>query len=149
VGASVATGAAIGSHTLRGEVARAQLDLVEAGGAAAERFVWVHAHQETDVALHHELGRRGAWLEYDGIGEPGSDDLFVDLIRRALDAGLEERLLLSHDRGWYDPAKPGGGTPRAYTYLSDRFLPRLAAAGVDEATIDRLIRGNPFRAFAR
>lgn len=148
-GASVATGAAIGSHTLRGEVARAQLDLIEAAGAPPERFVWVHAHQEPDVAIHHELGRRGAWLEYDGIGEPGSDELFVDLVRRALDAGLEGRLLLSHDRGWYDPAVPGGGVPRPYTYLSERFLPRLKDAGVDDATVDRLIRDNPFRAFAR
>lgn len=148
-GASVATGAAIGSHTLRGEVARAQLDLIEAAGAPPERFVWVHAHQEPDVAIHHELGRRGAWLEYDGIGEPGSDELFVDLVRRALDAGLEGRLLLSHDRGWYDPAVPGGGVPRPYTYLSERFLLRLRDAGVEDATVDRLIRDNPFRAFAR
>ncbi|MBA2278244.1 MAG: esterase [Chloroflexia bacterium] len=148
-GASAATGAAIGSHTVRGVVARAQVDLLEATGAAPERFVWIHAHQEPDIALHHELGRRGVWLEYDGIGEPGSDDRFIDLVRRGLDAGLGERILLSHDRGWYDPAQPGGGTPRPFTYLTECFLPTLAAAGIDDATIDRLTRRNPFAAFAR
>ena len=148
-GASIATGAAVGSHTIRGRVARDQLDLLEASGANPERFVWIHSHQEPDIAIHHELGRRGAWLEYDGIGERALDERFVDLVVRALDADLGDRVLLSHDRGWYDPAQPGGGTPRPFTYLSEIFLPRLNQAGVDDATIDRLTRTNPFRAFAR
>ena len=44
---------------------------------------------------------------------------------------------------------PCGGTPKPYAYLSDTFLPKLAAPGVDAATIDTIIRDNPFRAFAR
>jgi phosphotriesterase-related protein len=147
--ASAATGAAVGSHTIRGRVAQDQLDLLEASGADPARFVWIHAHQEPDIAIHHELARRGAWLEYDGIGEPDTDERFVDLVLRALDAGLGDRVLLSHDRGWYDPAQPGGGTPRPFTYLSETFLPKLRAAGVDDGTIDRLTRQNPFTAFAR
>ena len=51
-----------------------------------------------------------------------------------LDAGFGGQLMLSMDRGWYDPAQPGGGTPRPFTYIVDEFLPKLAAAGVDEAT---------------
>jgi phosphotriesterase-related protein len=66
-----------------------------------------------------------------------------------LEAGFGDRLLLSHDRGWYDPAQPGGGTPRPFTYLSEVFLPLLSDAGVDDATILALTRTNPFRAFAR
>ena len=95
------------------------------------------------------MAQRGAWIEYDGIGEPEDDDRFIDLVRRALDAGLDERLLLSMDRGWYDPAQPGGGTPKPFTALTERFLPRLAEAGVDDVTIDHLTRRNPFDAFAR
>ena len=66
-----------------------------------------------------------------------------------LDAGLGERVLLSHDRGWYDPAKPGGGKPRPFTYLSETFLPKLRAAGVNEDTLRLITIDNPFRAFAR
>lgn len=147
--ASATTGAAVGSHTLAGEVARAQVDAFEAAGGSAERFVWIHAHREPDVAIHHAVARRGAWIEYDGIGEPGSDAMFVGLVLQALDAGLGGRVLLSQDRGWYDPARPGGGTPRPFTYLFERFLPMLSEAGVDEPTLDRLTRINPFAAFAR
>ena len=148
-GAAAATGAVIGSHTLRGHVARIQLDVIERASCAPDRFVWIHAHQEPDLSIHRELGRRGAWLEYDGIGEPDSDDRFVDLILQALDADLGGRLLLSQDRGWYDPAQDGGGTPRPFTYLTERFLPKLSEAGVDDAMIERLTQTNPFDAFAR
>jgi len=146
---SIATGATIGSHTVRGAVARSQLDLIESAGGRADRFVWIHAHVEPDLAIHLELGRRGLWLEYDGIGAPEDDDRFVTLVRHALDAGFEDRVLLSQDRGWFDPAQPGGGTPLPFTALPERFLPRLASEGIDAATISRLTRDNPFRAFAR
>jgi len=75
--------------------------------------------------------------------------VYVERILHVLDAGLGQRLLLSHDRGWYDPAQPGGGTPRPFTYISEQFLPKLRAAGVDEATVRQLTHTNPFRAFAR
>jgi phosphotriesterase-related protein len=58
-------------------------------------------------------------------------------------------VLLSHDRGWYDPAKPRGGEQKPYTYLVETFLPKLATAGVGKLDIDRLTRANPFAAFSR
>jgi phosphotriesterase-related protein len=146
--AGAATSAAIGSHTIRGRVVRDQLDIVEACGYDASRFIWIHASAEPDVAINLELARRGVWVEYDWIGDPADDNMFVDRIQRMLDAGLGDHLLLSHDRGWYDPAQPGGGNPRPFTYISEQFLPKLRAAGVDEATIHMLICDNPFRAFA-
>ncbi len=95
------------------------------------------------------MARRGAWVEYDWIGSEETDDDFIQRIQRMLDAGLGDHLLLSHDRGWYDPAQPRGGTPRPYTYISERFLPKLRESGVDEETICQLTCTNPFRAFAR
>jgi phosphotriesterase-related protein len=148
--AAKATNAAIGSHTIRGSVVRDQLDIVEAAGGPADRFIWIHAQSEPEFALHQELARRGAWVEYDAIGHDDLDDAyFIERIQRMLDAGLGERVLLSQDRGSYDPAQPGGGRPRPYTYLPEEFLPRLRSVGVDESTIARLTRSNPFRAFAR
>ena len=147
--ASVATNACIGSHTIRGRVVREQLDILERAGHTPERFVWIHTQAEPDFDLHLELARRGAWIEYDAIGGDEPDELYVQRILRVLDAGLGQRLLLSHDRGWYDPAQPGGGIPRPFTYISEQFLPKLRAAGMDEATIRQLTHTNPFRAFAR
>jgi phosphotriesterase-related protein len=148
--AGMVTQAVIGSHTIRGWVVREQLGIIESAGYTPERFIWIHTQAEPDFNLHLEMAGRGAWIEYDAIGsEQFDDDFFVDRIRRILDAGLGHRLLLSHDRGWYDPAQPGGGTPKPYTYLCEQFLPKLRASGVDEATIHQLTAANPFQAFAR
>jgi phosphotriesterase-related protein len=147
--AGKATNAVIGSHTIKGRVVLEQLDIVEGAGYTAERFISIHTQAEADFAMHLAVARRGAWIEYDGIGGWGEDETYVEHIRRVLDAGLGGQLLLSHDRGWYDPALPRGGRPKPYTYLSDVFLPKLRASGVDAATIATLTRDNPFRAFAR
>ncbi len=145
------TNAVIGSHTIRGRVVREQLDIIEAVGYDAERFIWIHTQAEPDFEIHLEMARRGAWLEYDTIGniDIETDEYYLQHIQRLLDAGLGGKLLLSHDRGWYDPALPGGGVPKPYTYLADQFLPKLRAIGVDEGTIQQLTHVNPFRAFAR
>ena len=145
------TNAVIGSHTIRGRVVRDQLDIIESLGHDPGRFIWIHTQAEPDFEYHLEMGRRGAWLEYDAIGnlEVANDAYYLHSIQRILDAGLGDQLLLSHDRGWYDPALPGGGAPKPFTYLSDQFLPKLRAAGIDDATIEQLTHTNPFRAFAR
>jgi phosphotriesterase-related protein len=148
--AGLATNAIIGSHTIRGRVVRDQLKIIEEAGYSPERFIWIHTQAEPDFDLHVEIARRGAWIEYDAIGSDQlNDDFFVEHIQRVLDTGLGNRLLLSHDRGWYDPALPGGGTPKPFTYLSENFLPKLLQAGVDEPTLHQLTQSNPFRAFAR
>ncbi|MGC9399490.1 MAG: phosphotriesterase family protein [Anaerolineae bacterium] len=148
--AAAQTNAVIGSHTIRGRVVRRQLEIIEEAGYTPERFIWIHTQAEPDFTLHLEMARRGAWLEYDNIGDavPG-DAVHIERILRLLHAGFGEQLLLSHDRGWYDPAQPGGGEPQPYTYLSEVFLPKLHAAGVDETTLRQLTEENPFRAFAR
>jgi phosphotriesterase-related protein len=148
-GAGVATNAIIGSHTIRGDVAREQLDIVEAAGYMAKRFIWIHAMIEPDFALNLEMAERGAWIEYDAIGvEEFPDEFYIERIQRMLDAGFGAQLLLSHDRGWYDPGQPDF-EPRPFTYISEEFLPKLRQAGVDDATIRQLTHDNPFRAFAR
>jgi phosphotriesterase-related protein len=140
-------GAVIGSHTARGRVLHDQLDIVEAAGYTPERFIWIHA--QNDPRLNLEIAQRGAWIEFDGIGGGQSDRFYVERVTSMLDAGFAEQVMLSHDRGWYDPSKPGGGVPKPFTYINEVFLPKLQEADVDEDTIHQLTHVNPFRAFAR
>jgi phosphotriesterase-related protein len=148
--AASATNSVIGSHTIKGRVVLEQLDIIEAARHAADRFIWIHTQAEPDQDLHIEVARRGAWIEYDAIGSDDfTDALFVERILGVMAAGLGDRLLLSQDRGAYDPAQPGGGTPKPYTYLTETFLPQLRSAGLDAATISQLTQANPFDAFAR
>lgn len=146
--AAKAMGAVIGSHTIKGRVVMDQLDIIEAEGGRADRFISIHTQAEPDFDMHRAVAARGAWIEYDHVGR-ASDDEVVALILRALEAGLGRQLLLSHDRGWFDPAKPGGGEPQPYTHLVAHLLPRLRAAGVDDDMIVQLTETNPFEAYAR
>lgn len=146
--AAKATGAVIGSHTIKGRVVMEQLDIIEEEGGQVDRFISIHTQAEPDFELHKAVAARGAWIEYDNIGWV-PDEETLPRILRALEAGLGGQLLLSHDMGWFDPAQPGGGVPRPYTHLFGSVVPQLLAAGVDEATIVQLTETNPFEAFAR
>jgi len=146
--AAVQTGAVIGSHTIKGRVVMDQLDIIEAEGGSASRFISIHTQNEKDFGLNRAVAERGAWIEYDHVGRDPDAEVLA-LVLKALEAGLGAQLLLSHDLGWYDSAKPGGGTPRPYTHLVDWLLPALRDAGVAEGMITRLTHDNPFEAFAR
>ncbi|KFL31523.1 esterase [Devosia riboflavina] len=146
--AAVETGAVIGSHTIRGSVVMDQLDIIEALGGSAERFISIHTQAEPDFELHRAVAARGAWIEYDNVGSVPVEES-ADLVLRALDAGLGNQLLISHDRGWYDPAQPNGGVPKPYTVVSTELIPLLRTRGVSEDTIIQLFHRNPFNAFSR
>lgn len=142
------TGAVIGSHTIKGRVVMDQLDIIEAEGYRADRFISIHTQAEKDFGLNLAVAERGAWIEYDNIGWVDDGEL-LPLILKVLEAGRGKQLLLSHDRGWYNPGNQPGEVPKPYTHLSEVMLPKLRQAGVDEATIVMLTQDNPFNAFAR
>ena len=79
--AAAATGAVIGSHTVRGRVVRDQLDILASAGVSPDRFIWIHTQAEPDFDLHLEIARRGAWLEYDAIGSD-EEVTILELARR-------------------------------------------------------------------
>jgi phosphotriesterase-related protein len=150
--ASKATGAIVGSHTIGGKAARAELDILEAAGHNLNRFIWIHAHSEPDMNVHLEAARRGAWVEFDAIGANDSlDQQMVDYTLNLMEAGYGKQILLSHDAGWYEVGSPGGvpkpNGVRGYTALIDKFIPALRARGASEADIHLLTVTNPARAF--
>ena len=146
--AGIRTNAIIGSHTIRGRVVMDQLDIIEREGYRADRFISIHSQEEKDFGLNLAVAERGAWIEYDHVGRADDAEVLA-VIEKALAAGKEKQMLISHDLGWFDPAKPGGGVPRPYTHLSKVLLPRLRERGVSEATIRQLTHTNPFEAFGR
>ncbi|TNM59684.1 esterase [Streptomyces sp. NP160] len=146
--AAVRTGALVGSHTADGRVVLQQIAVAAAEGLPPGRFLSIHTQLTADAGLRQAVVDAGAWIEYDHVGQ-GDDAAALRLVLDSLEAGHEDRLLVSHDAGWYDPALPGGGPRRPFTTLTGTFLPALREAGVPQQTVDVLTRRNPFRAFAR
>jgi phosphotriesterase-related protein len=139
------TGLPIASHTGTGAAAMAELDLLEAAGVPPSAFIWVHAQSERDGTFHVRAARRGAWVEFDGIS-PASLGRHLELVQRMKSEVLLERVLVSHDAGWYHVGEPGGGQFRPYTTLFTDFVPGLKGAGFSEAEVRQLLVVNPRRA---
>ena len=137
-----ATGLPIYSHTGDGVAALAQLAVLEDERVALDGFIWVHAQNERDGAVHLSAARRGAWVAFDGLAERNVDRyVAVTVVMR--NAGLLDRLLVSHDAGWYRVGETGGGEYRPHTDLFTHLLPALRARGLSDADITRLTTTNP------
>jgi phosphotriesterase-related protein len=139
--ASRETGLTIASHTGNGIAALEELDIIVSEKVAPAKFVWVHAQNEKDHAIHEKIARAGAWVEFDGIREK-SAGWHLACVEHMAKVGLLGRTLISQDSGWYRVGEPGGGDFRPYTYIYTEFLPRLKPEWVR-----RLMTANPRAAF--
>jgi phosphotriesterase-related protein len=135
------TGLTIASHTPSGAAALEQLEILASEKVQPAKFVWVHAQNEKDHAIHEQVARAGAWVEFDGIA-PRSADWHLECIRFMAGQKLLGKALISQDAGWYHVGEPGGGQYRGYTYIYTGFLPKLEAAWRRQLMVE-----NPARAF--
>ncbi|MCB1019356.1 MAG: phosphotriesterase [Acidobacteria bacterium] len=145
--AGAQSGLTVASHTGPAAPALEELGIIQAAGLAPERFIWVHAHNERDHALHHRLAKEGVWVEFDGLSER-SADWHLACLRSMAEAGLLGKALLSQDAGWYRPGAERGSRYRGYTYLLETFAPRLLRQGFSQAELHQLLIKNPARALA-
>jgi len=142
-----ATGLTIASHTGNGAAALEQLSVVREEGLDGSAFIWVHAQNERDAAVHARAAQLRAWVSFDGLG-PKTIERYAAMVRTMKERQLLDRVLLSHDAGWYHVGEPGGGTFRAFDTLFMELIPALRRAGLTEDDIRQLTVVNPREAFA-
>lgn len=148
------TGLIIASHTGPDNPAFAQISILKVMGVDPSAFIWVHAQGGT-LEGNINAAKEGAWISLDNIrkrdgtesGSHGTLEWYADRIIEMKKNGLLSRVLISHDSGWYDPAKPGGGAINGYTDIFDHFIPVLKAKGLTEDEIDQILVRNPQEAF--
>ena len=137
-----ATGLPIYSHTGDGVAALAQVTVLEQERTPMAAFVWVHAQNETDAAVHAQVGRRGAWVSFDGVSAD-SLDRHLGYVLAMREATLLDRVLVSHDAGWYHVGEPDGGTYRPHDLIFTDLLPALRARGLTAGESAQLMVENP------
>src|SRR6056297_973219 len=148
------TGMVIASHTIGDIPAFEQIEMLEAGGVSPEAWIWTHAQSGSPEA-NIEAAKKGAWIALDNVryrpeaedGESGKISWYVDRISQLKNEGLLNRVLISHDAGWYDPDRENGGEFRGYTDLFEYLIPELTEAGFSEVEINQLLVTNPASAF--
>jgi phosphotriesterase-related protein len=150
--ASQNTGAVIAVHTIGGRIAKEEMDVLEEAALDLNRFIWVHAQTEPDVAILKEAARRGAYVELDTVGAPfQSQPVLLETAVALIESGFIDHLLLSHDAGWYNPARPDGLPEdgyRGYTALAKDFIPELLSRGISQDQVRQITVHNPARAFS-
>jgi len=152
--AQIETGFGITTHSERrfelqgGNLGMELLDLFESYGVDPGRVIIGHTDGKADVRQLAALAERGAYVQLDMIGHLCwlLDDTRVDLVRRLVDLGYEDRLLLSSDCCNILDLKTGGGN--GYDHVLRDFVPRLREAGLNSSVLDRILVKNPATALA-
>ena len=144
----LATGLTIASHTGPAAGAYREAEILKSEGVSPEAFIWVHA-LEADVKDNISLANQGMWISYDKMDEqPQTLELFMDHLRGMKGANLLNKVLLSHDAGWYKPGQEGGGSFRPYTAIENLLIPKMREENFSGEEIHLLLVENPARAFA-
>ncbi|HEY3390749.1 MAG TPA: phosphotriesterase [Prolixibacteraceae bacterium] len=143
------TGLTIVSHTGRASAALAQLQILKKYGVDPSAFIWAHAMVESSKENILAVSQMGCWVAFDGVREEIVTTVrFTDLLHYMKSTRQLNRVLLSHDAGWYQPGKPNGGEIRPYTSLFNSLIPYAMSEGITQAEIDQIIIKNPAEAFA-
>jgi phosphotriesterase-related protein len=140
------TGLTIASHTGPAVPAFEQLEILEKEGVAPEAFIWVHAMNEKETTNLIKAAQAGAWISLDNLNDKNIEEL-LKIIKILKKNKLLNKVLVSHDAGWYDPAKENGGVFRGYSTLFEKMIPTLREARFSEEEIQQVLVINPLKAF--
>ncbi len=152
--AHLRTGLPIVSHTGPDHLAFGQLEILKELKVDPSSFIWVHAQNGSRDGMT-KAARMGAWISLDNVRyrpdlEPGvrnSIEWYANLVAEMKKQGLLSKVLLSHDSGWYQPGKPGGGNISGYTDIFDYLIPALMKMNFTREDLDLLLTVNPAEAF--
>lgn len=139
------TGLTIASHTGEARGLWPQLKILQESGVSPEAFIWVHAQAENNNENYLKAAEMGCWISFDGLG--WELEKHVEKILFAKENGILDRILISHDSGWYDPQKENQ-TIRPYTNIFKKLYPELKSHGFTDDEFNLLISVNPSKAFS-
>ena len=140
------TGLVIMSHTGLAVPAYQQLEILKKYGIHPSAFIWTHAHNEQDFNKHIEAAKMGTWIAFDNF-KPDRLKRYVEFALLMKKEGLLNKVMFSHDAGWYKPDEPNGGIFRGFTEIEEFLIPALEKNGLSQHDIYQLFVANPAEAF--
>lgn len=150
--AAAETGAMVSTHCPTFATGEGQIDILVAEGVDPSRIVVGHTDTVKSVEYSLDLLRRGVYIEYDCMmaakvgGHIVESELQrrVDYLKTVIDAGYQDRVLLSQDVSERHQQAAFGGP--GLTFLFDEFAAAAIAAGIDPAALVAIQTENPRRA---
>ena len=139
------TGLTIASHTGVAKGLWPQLKILTELDVSPASFIWVHAQNEKDNNNYLRAAEAGCWISFDGLG--WDLEKHVEKLVFAKEHRILDKILISHDAGWYDPQKKTQ-TIKPYTNIFTQLYPALMSKGFSKEEFDLLIKHNPAKAFS-
>jgi phosphotriesterase-related protein len=145
--AHLMTGVPISTHTDGGTMALEQIAIFREEGVDPGRVIVGHLDFALDENYLRQVLGTGAFVSFDQIGKTkyASDEARAAMVKRLVDAGFGDQLLLSGDMGRRSSLQAYGGGP-GLSYVVESFPLVLMDAGVSAPTVRRLFVDNPARA---
>lgn len=144
--ASKKTGVPVHTHTSIGTMGLEQISIMEEEGLDLSHFCIAHVDRNPDYYYHKKMLDKGVYLEWDGPGKAKyyTDEVRVELLKKLVAAGYEDRIMFSNDMGKRSHHTVYGKGP-GLLYIKEKFLPRLLDEGFTQEQIDKFMIGNPRR----
>ncbi|MFG2005466.1 phosphotriesterase [Spirillospora sp. NPDC048911] len=118
-----------------------QLEILTGDGLDPSRVAV--GQQTDDPAAYRKIAEQGAYVSFGLTGDSATLDSQVRAVVELLEAGHNERVLLSTGIARMEQVQRYGGP--GFAHLFEAFLPALSAAGADDATLRTITRDNPLR----
>ena len=147
--AATEVGCVVHTHTTNGTMGIEQTEIAIDEGFDMSRMIIAHVDRNPDVWYHTKMLETGASLIYDGPGKAKyyPDSIRIEVLRQLVADGYGEQLMLTNDMGRRSHHKVWGFGP-GWTWIKDRFLPRLIEEGFSEALIEQFMVTTPARMYA-
>ncbi len=147
------TGLVIASHTGPDGPAFEQIKILQSHGIDPSNFIWVHA-QRGSLEGNLKAAKLGTWVSLDNVnlnqtqGSEYSIAWYANRISELKEAGYLNRVLISHDAGWYKPGEENGGAFRGFTGIFTVLVPALMELGFTDKDLNQILEINPRNAFS-
>jgi phosphotriesterase-related protein len=138
------------------------LDILESEGADPSQIVICHSDVEMNLNYMISVMKRGAFIEFDNFGKEfwipiekrkfaggnfATDRDRVQVIRKLVDLGYQNRLLITNDICLKAMLHAYGGW--GYDHILSNVVPMLIEVGVEEKIVWEIIIKNPQQLFLR
>ncbi len=140
---SLKTGMRIQCHIWDSSSVPKAIKIIEEENLPYDRFIWVHADGQMDMEKILKFGKKGIWIQFDGIGTVKKFTKYPPAIKTLIEENLIPQLLFGQDSGsfWVKDDKEEWPM-RPYAKFFNEFVPYCVKEGIEKELIDKVITEN-------
>jgi len=140
----VELGIPIVSHTTLGTMAHEQIVILLEEGVDLGKVAFYHMDHNLDFWYQRKILEKGAYIVYDCTGKIkyGPEEARINMIKKLINAGFLDQIMISGDTARRSYYKSYGGGP-GLDYIPTKYVQRLKEEGFSQEMIDRIFVENP------